>query len=112
MLDIANVVPSSLILFSLMRKEVHSSKTSVLTRATGHHITGDCNLHSHRHENLKSYKTVYVVTQLLVYSYTLDQSATIARVHLRLSAQVSQQITLELSATDPVLLLDNSKLYV
>jgi hypothetical protein len=34
----ANVVPSSLILVTQMMEEIRSSETSVLTRATRHHI--------------------------------------------------------------------------
>jgi hypothetical protein len=37
----ANVVPSSLILFTLMMEATHSSETSVLTRATRRHIQKD-----------------------------------------------------------------------
>jgi hypothetical protein len=40
----------------VMMKALSSSKTSVLTRATRHTIPGDAILHSHRRENLKSYK--------------------------------------------------------
>jgi hypothetical protein len=50
----ANVVPSSLILFTLIMEAKHSSKRSVLTRATRRNITEDDILHSHRRENLKS----------------------------------------------------------
>jgi hypothetical protein len=37
----ANVVPSSLILFTLMLEAIHPSESSVITRATQHNITED-----------------------------------------------------------------------
>jgi hypothetical protein len=40
----AIVVPSSLILLALMMQARHSSETSVLTRATRHHVPQDDNL--------------------------------------------------------------------
>jgi hypothetical protein len=52
----ANVVPSSLILFTLMMEAICSSNTSVLTRTTRSNITEKGIHHSHRRENLKSYK--------------------------------------------------------
>jgi hypothetical protein len=55
LLVIANVIPSSLILFTLMMKAIRSYETSVLTRVTRRHIIEDSILHSHRRENLKSY---------------------------------------------------------
>jgi hypothetical protein len=53
----ANVIPSSPILFTLMMEALSSSETSVLTSATWRNITIDGILHSHRRENLKSYRS-------------------------------------------------------
>jgi hypothetical protein len=51
----ANIVPSSLILVTLMMEALSSSESSVLTRATWRNVPEDGILRSHRSENLKSY---------------------------------------------------------
>jgi hypothetical protein len=56
-----NVVPGSGILFTLTMEALFSSETWVLTGAKRRHILEDCILHSHRRENLKSYKPCLVL---------------------------------------------------
>jgi hypothetical protein len=51
----AIVVPSSLILVTLIMKALGSSGTSVLTRNTWRNFPEDGIFHSHRRENLKFY---------------------------------------------------------
>jgi hypothetical protein len=54
-LIIDNFFHSSLIFSTMMMDAIRSSEALVLTRATRRHISEDSILHSHRHENLKSY---------------------------------------------------------
>jgi hypothetical protein len=51
----ANIVPSSLILVTMIMEVLRSSETLVLTRATWRNILEDSIILSHRRENLKSY---------------------------------------------------------
>jgi hypothetical protein len=50
-------VPSSLFLSTVMTEAMCSSESSVITRATRRHVAEGGILHSHRHENSKSYQS-------------------------------------------------------
>jgi hypothetical protein len=59
LLVMANVVPSSPILVTLMMEALRSSETSVHKRAIRRIIPEDAILHSHRRGNHKSYRRVF-----------------------------------------------------
>jgi hypothetical protein len=69
----ANVVPSYLILFTVMMEAIRSSEMSILTRATRRNNLKDSIFHSHCRGNLKSYKTwIKVILVNYVRNYEMD----------------------------------------
>jgi hypothetical protein len=62
----ASIVPNSLILVTLRKDALSFSETSVLTRATLRNIQEDAILHSHCHENLRSYMFCCVSKDIVI----------------------------------------------
>jgi hypothetical protein len=69
----ANVIPSSPILATLLIEDQRSFETSVLTRATRHNTSEDGILHSHRRENLKSLKMLFMRLLRSLFGETLNK---------------------------------------
>jgi hypothetical protein len=57
---------------ALIRTDVNSSETSVLTRATRRNVLEDAILHSHRRENFKTYWYTHTVVNIVSIQYTVS----------------------------------------
>jgi hypothetical protein len=85
MLVTASVVPSSLILVTLMKEALSSSEASVLTRTTQRNIREDAILHSHRSENLKLYNIGFncILSEIFILLYIHHTKLlTLFKIHL------------------------------
>jgi hypothetical protein len=60
--QLSDVVPNSLILFTLMMEAICSSETPVFTRATRRNIPEDSILRSHRSKNFVPYARIQEVS--------------------------------------------------
>jgi hypothetical protein len=90
----AIVVPSPPILVTLMIEALSSSDTSVLTRATWHNIPEDTILHTHRHEDLKSYITLT--------GWTLYRRHNVSPVRYEIDFYIPEEAILPVEVTFPV----------
>jgi hypothetical protein len=75
LLATANVVPSSLNLFTLIMETIRSSATLALTRLTRRHILQEGILHSQRREKLNSFLDCEIICHLSPYANVKRVSA-------------------------------------